>query len=317
MSRHPVWRASCIDARAATARATRRAKNSASIRVVRIERPDARADLRRRGVRRVREERAVGGEHRRRCRPGPGAPSTDAIAPENIQGWRCRSDFSRPGFSRSDGRRRQPSATPARRPTAKVTAPASPPSASIRNPERSAPRPVNSDKQRADREERDRGDADRDRQRARAGHRHERRERQQRADGERQERRDRRAPRRAQLVGIEPELLARQRVERVLGVGDDLRGELRRFLRPQSLRRVDERELLRLGFRDTGRARRARARSGTRRARAASAPKRIRRWPSRTRRRTCRRCRSAARRARRDSRRRRPGSGSRSTRVRR
>ena len=69
----------------------------------------------------------------------------------------------------------------------------------------------------------------------------------------------------------------------MLGIGDELVGEPRRFLRRHALRGVDERELLRLGFGILRRARRARGRSGTRTARAASAPTRIRRWPSRTR----------------------------------
>src|SRR5262249_62114588 len=37
--------------------------------------------------------------------PGAGLPTTRSMAPEKIHGCRCRSDFSRPGFSTSAGTR--------------------------------------------------------------------------------------------------------------------------------------------------------------------------------------------------------------------
>ena len=54
--------------------------------------------------------------------------------------------------------------------------------------------------------------------------------------------------RRAELVRIEPQLLARERVERVLGIGDDPCASRVGFAWRQALRRVDQRQLLRLGL---------------------------------------------------------------------
>src|SRR4029079_8181137 len=70
---------------------------------------------------------------------------------------------------------------------------------------------------RADDEERHGGDGDGQRERLRRGPREEpRRERNQRPEPERDERARRRAERGAELAGIEPELLACERVERML-----------------------------------------------------------------------------------------------------
>ena len=80
--------------------------------------------------------------------PLAGEPSTAAIAPENTHGCLNRSDLSRPACSVTRctvGISDQPVLTPNRWPTAKVTAAASPPSSSMRMPDDSAPRPVNSD----------------------------------------------------------------------------------------------------------------------------------------------------------------------------
>ena len=59
----------------------------------------------------------------------------------------------------------------------------------------------------------------------------------------------RRAERRAELVGIEAELLARQRVERVLGSARSAVGELGGLPLRQAFGRVDQRQLLRLRLR--------------------------------------------------------------------
>jgi hypothetical protein len=60
--------------------------------------PDPGADLRFGAVRGDREEGAVG-ENTSTVSPSCGLPSTLAMAPENTQGCRRFSDFSRPGLS--------------------------------------------------------------------------------------------------------------------------------------------------------------------------------------------------------------------------
>ena len=89
--------------------------------------------------------------------------------------------------------------------------------------------------------------------------------------------------RRAQLVRIQAQLLARQRVEPAHRVRDHRLGEMLGVVLRQAARLVDQRQLRRPLRRDTGSARRAPARSGTRTSRAASAPRRTRPRPSRTR----------------------------------
>ncbi len=99
----------------------------------------------------------------------------------------------------------------------------------------------------ADAEQGERSERAADRQRARARAEDERQQRNRRADGEGEERRDRRAPGRAQLIGIEPELFARERIQRVLRVRDELLGDAARFGRAQALGAIDQRQLLRFG----------------------------------------------------------------------
>ena len=118
----------------------------------------------------------------------------------------------------------------------------------MRTPDSSAPRPVNSDSVAptansasavSDRGDRQRVERRRRRRTAASGIAG--------ADGERKKRRHRRSPGRAELVGVEAELLARERVERVLGVGDQPLGESARLAGGRPFARVDQRKLLRLG----------------------------------------------------------------------
>ena len=71
-----------------------------------------------------------------------------------------------------------------------------------------------------------------------------RNERQARADGEGDEGRDRRADRRAEIVGVEAELLAGQRIERLVRIGDQLLGDVAGLVQRDAAGGIDQRELL-------------------------------------------------------------------------
>jgi hypothetical protein len=65
-----------------------------------------------------------------------------------------------------------------------------------------------------------------------------------RAPGEGDEGRTRRAGRRAEIVGVEAKLLARQRVERLFRVGNQVGGDVAGFSERDAAGGVDQRELL-------------------------------------------------------------------------
>ena len=73
-------------------------------------------------------------------------------------------------------------------------------------------------------------------------------ERQARADAEGNEGRYCRADRRAEIVGVQAKLLAGERVERMVGIGDEFLGDVRASS-IKAARRVDQSELLGLFLR--------------------------------------------------------------------
>src|SRR5262249_20633106 len=103
----------------------------------------------------------------------------------------------------------------------------------------------------ADAEERERAQGDAHDHAARPLEKGESGNRNRRAEGEEEERGARRRARRsAELGGVDPELLARERVERLLLVAvDHLLGDRSRLLGREALRLVDELQLLRLALR--------------------------------------------------------------------
>src|SRR5262245_64331143 len=66
------------------------------------------------------------------------------------------------------------------------------------------------------------------------------------ADSKGDEGRTRRADRRGEIVGVEAKLLARQSVERLFGVGDQMGGDVAGFIERDAAGGVDQRELLSL-----------------------------------------------------------------------
>src|SRR5512143_2336974 len=136
------------------------------------------------------------------------------MAPEKIQGWRSRSERSRPGASRRVGRA-------ARAACGKDASSADGDAEHAAEREHSCARvdgvAAGEERQRrADGEEPDGGESDRPGKRVRTRTGEVGDERHERAGGERAKRARRGAEGRAELAGIQAELLARERVERVL-----------------------------------------------------------------------------------------------------
>jgi hypothetical protein len=107
----------------------------------------------------------------------------------------------------------------------KVAAAATAPMASMRKPLSQAFLPEEHAKQGADHKERGAGDRSGDDE-AVAGAKEERNERQARADGEGYKGRQGGADRRAEVVRVQPKLLAGERIERLFGVGTEMGGDV-------------------------------------------------------------------------------------------
>src|SRR5690349_3387253 len=206
--------------------------------------------------------------------PAAGLPSTRSIAPENIHGWRWTSDRSRPAFKRATGPVRiawtsalRDVVATARAPRARVKRADSADDraeqvtehvrhAACQATEREHSRaringvPSGEKRQCRAHTEQARGrQTDRPAERVRAAAGEPWQERHERACRECTERARGGTKRRSELARIESKLLARQRVEGVFRIGHEPLREPIRLLCGQSFCRIDQRELLRLGFR--------------------------------------------------------------------